>query len=88
MTRFKKRIGSQTLEKLLKETLRSSERSNQLKEKDFEHLNVDTTVQQKAISFPTDSKLFYKMLEEMVEKIQKKEIVLINSYKFAQKSIE
>lgn len=54
MTRFRKSMGSQTKEELFKETLRSAERSNQLKEKDFEHLNVDTTFLQKAFSFPTD----------------------------------
>jgi len=85
MTRFRKRMGSETIDDLFKETVRSAERSNQLKEKDFEHLNVDTTVQQKAISFPTDSKLYYKMLEELVDQAQKRGIVLRQSYKFVSK---
>ena len=85
MTRFRKRMGSETIDDLFKETVRSAERSNQLKEKDFEHLNVDTTVQEKAISFPTDSKLYYKMLEELVDQTQKRGIVLRQSYKFVSK---
>lgn len=85
MTRFRKRMGSETIEELFKETVRSAERSNQLQEKDFDHLNVDTTVQQKAISFPTDSKLYYKMLEELVDQAQKRGIVLRQSYKFVSK---
>ncbi len=87
MTRFRKRMGIETIEELFKETVTSAERSNQLKEKDFEQLNVDTTVQQKAISFPTDSKLYYKMLEELVDQTQKRGIVLRQSYKFVSESI-
>jgi IS5 family transposase len=85
MTRFRKRMGSETIEELFKETVKSAERSNQLKEKDFEQLNVDTTVQEKAISFPTDSKLYYKMLEELVDQAQKRGILLRQSYKFVSK---
>lgn len=87
MTRFRKRMGSETIDDLLKETVKSAERSNQLKEKDFEHLNVDTTVQEKAISFPTDSKLYYKMLEELVDQAQKRGIVLRQSYRFVSKKV-
>lgn len=85
MTRFRKRMGSETIEELFKETVTSAERSNQLKEKDFEQLNVDTTVQEKAISFPTDSKLYYKMLEELVEQAQKRGITLRQTYRFVSK---
>lgn len=85
MTRFRKRMGKETIEELFKQTVTSAERSNQLKEKDFEHLNVDTTVQEKAISFPTDSKLYYKMLEELVDQAQQRGIALRQSYKFVSK---
>lgn len=85
MTRFRKRMGKETIEDLFKETVRSAENSNQLKEKDFEQLNVDTTVQEKAISFPTDSKLYYKMLEELVDQAKKKGILLRQTYKFVSK---
>ena len=85
MTRFRKRMGKETIEELFKQTVTSAAKNNQLKEKDFEHLNVDTTVQEKAISFPTDSKLYYKMLEELVDQAQKRGIVLRQSYKFVSK---
>lgn len=42
------------IEELFKQTVISAERSNQLKGKNFEQLKVDTTVQEKAISFPTE----------------------------------
>lgn len=85
MTNFRKRIGKETIEELLEETVKSANRNNQLKEKDFEQLNVDTTVEEKAISFPTDSKLYYKMLEDLVEQANKRGIPLRQSYKFVSK---
>jgi len=85
MTNFRKRMGKETIEELFKEMVNSAESSEQIKEKDFEHLNVDTTVQEKAISFPRDSKLYYKMLEELVDQAQKRGIVLRQSYKFVSK---
>ena len=85
MTNFRKRIGKETIEELLKEVVRSANRSNQLKEKDFEQLNADTTVQEKAISFPTDAKLYYKMLEDLVVMAKTRGINLRQSYKFVSK---
>jgi IS5 family transposase len=78
-------MGNQTIEELFKETVKTAENSNQLKGKDFEQLNVDTTVQEKAISFPTDARLYYKMLKELVEQATKRGIALRQSYKFVSK---
>jgi IS5 family transposase len=85
MTRFRKRMGTETIEELFKETIKSAESIKQIKEKDFEQLNVDTTVEEKAISFPTDAKLYCKMLEVLVEQANKKGITLRQSYKFVSK---
>ena len=85
MTRFRGRMGKETIEELFKETVKSARLSNQLKEKDFEQLNVDTTVQEKAISFPTDAKLYYKMLGDLVKLAKEGGIKLRQSYKFVSK---
>jgi transposase, IS5 family len=85
MTRFRKRIGQETIEELFKETIRSAASIKEIKEKDFEQLNIDTTVEEKAISFPTDAKLYCKMLEVLVEQANKKGITLRQSYKFVSK---
>lgn len=85
MTRFRKRMGKETIEELFKETLRSAVKSKEIKEKDFEQLNVDTTVQEKAISFPTDAKLYYKMLGHLVEEAKLRGIPLRQSYRFVSK---
>jgi IS5 family transposase len=85
MTNFRKRMGKETIDELFIETVNSAKGSDQLKEKDFEQLNVDTTVEEKAISFPTDAKLYYKMLSELVDQSNKRGIKLRQSYKFVSK---
>lgn len=85
MTNFRKRMGREAIEELFKETVESAKVNKELKEKDFEQLNADTTVQEKAVSFPTDSKLYYKMLKELVEEADVRGIKLRQSYKFVSK---
>ena len=85
MTRFRGRMGKETIEEMFKEVVRSASMSKQLKEKDFDQLNVDTTVQEKAISFPTDAKLYYKMLKDLVKLAKEDGINLRQSYKFVSK---
>lgn len=85
MTRFRKRMSKETIEELFRETINSAASVKELKEKDFGQLNVDTTVEEKAISFPTDAKLYYKMLKVLVEQANKREITLRQSYKFVSK---
>lgn len=85
MTRFRGRMGKETIEELFKEILRSANKSEQLKEQDFEQVNVDTTVQEKAISYPTDAKLYYKMLKALVAEAKERGIALRQSYKFVAK---
>jgi IS5 family transposase len=42
-------------------------RSKALKPQDLTKITVDTTVQEKAITFPTDAKLHYKAIEKLGE---------------------
>ncbi|EMM99225.1 hypothetical protein LEP1GSC035_2980 [Leptospira noguchii str. 2007001578] len=44
-------------------------------------MNVDTTVQEKAITFPTDAKLYHKMRQVLVKETSKGNIQLRQSYK-------
>ncbi|EMO89801.1 hypothetical protein LEP1GSC024_2144 [Leptospira noguchii str. 2001034031] len=44
-------------------------------------MNVDTTVQEKAITFPTDAKLYHKMRQVLVKEASKENIQLRQSYK-------
>jgi IS5 family transposase len=81
LTRFRKRIGHQGAEKFLKELIDTAKRGSYLKENHVVRVNVDTTVQEKAIAFPTDARLYYKMRARLVRAAESRELPLRQSYK-------
>lgn len=81
MTRFRQRIGRVGAEELLKEALNTAKRSGYLKKSHLNKVNVDTTVQEKAIAFPTDARLYHKMRETLVRAAGSRGIVLRQSYR-------
>ncbi len=62
MTRWRQRLGEDKLIELIKESLSVAERTGALRIEDVKRVSVDTTVQPKNITFPTDAKLLYKAL--------------------------
>jgi IS5 family transposase len=81
LTRFRKRIGSEGVEHFLQELLRTAERVGALKESHLNKVNVDTTVQEKAIAFPTDGRLYYKMRDLLVKAAEARGIELRQNYR-------
>lgn len=65
MTRWRKRAGTEDLEKILAETLAAAQRAKAVDPKAFERVTVDSTAQTKAIAHPTDSGLFMRAIEWM-----------------------
>src|SRR5215207_9268099 len=63
MTRWRRRIGAERLEVLLAEGLATAERGGAVEEKHFRRVTIDTTVQPKAVTHPTDSKLLHRGIE-------------------------
>jgi len=57
LVRWRKRLGPERLEKLLVQTLETAKRGKLLTERHVERVNVDTTVQEKSVAFPTDARL-------------------------------
>lgn len=80
MTRWRKRVGSKGFEELLSETLRLAEESGELKESDYQRVNVDTTVQEKNITYPTDAKLLCKGVELLARHCRRSGIKLRQTY--------
>jgi len=80
LVRWRKRIGEEGVEFLLKQTLKVAKRTGQLTEKHLDKVNVDTTVQEKNITYPTDAKLYRRMLKELVKEAKEHKIPLRQSY--------
>jgi IS5 family transposase len=64
---FRSRIGEAGMERLLEETVRLGLKAGIITAKDLQCVTVDTTVQEKAVRFPTDTQLCHKAREELVE---------------------
>ena len=80
MTKWRNRVGAKRLEKLLEETVRLAVREKHLPQNDLERVTVDTTVQEKNITFPTDSKLLYKAIRKLGDAAKSRGIPLRQSY--------
>ena len=80
LTRWRKRVGPKGIEKLLGETWETAKRGKLVTECHIERVNVDTTVQEKAVAFPTDSRLYHKMRDRLVRESEMAGIELRQNY--------
>ena len=80
LTRWRKRLGESGVEELLSVTLDTALKSGELKEKDLQSVIVDTTVMEKAIAYPTDSKLLERSRCHLVAAARENGIVLRQNY--------
>jgi transposase, IS5 family len=60
LTRWRQRMGEEKLVALIQESLSAATRAGAAKPSDFSKVIVDTTVQPKAVAFPTDAKLMHR----------------------------
>ena len=77
---FRSRIGPSGVQRLLQETIRMGLKSGVVAPRDLAKVNVDTTVQEKAVRFPTDTQLCHKARLELVKSAQRRGIGLRQSY--------
>lgn len=80
LVKWRKRIGPKGMEKLLQLTLETAKAKEYVTEKHLERVNVDTTVQEKAIAFPTDTRLYHKACRLLVRLAKREGINLRQSY--------
>jgi len=80
MTRWRKRIGETGAEELLKQTIEAGLKLKARKPTLLKRVNVDTTVQEKDIRFPTDARLYDRARECLVEIAKKERIQLRQNY--------
>ena len=80
MTRWRQRLGEETLAALIQESLSVAHRTGALRTKDLERVVVDTTVQPKAVTFPTDVKLTHKAIVMLGKMARRHGVPLRQSY--------
>ena len=66
LTRWRKRMGEERLQALIQESLSVATRTKAIKPSDLSRVIVDTTVQPKNVTFPTDAKLLNRAREKLV----------------------
>ena len=75
MVHFRKRIGEKGIELIFRESIRvNGDDSND------SHVIVDTTVQEKNITFPTDTKLHKKVIDKCLKIAKKENLTLRQTY--------
>ena len=67
LTRWRQRIGEEGVEWLLTETIEAARRGKVVKPKSFDKVIIDTTVMEKAVAYPTDSRLLERGRQHLVK---------------------
>jgi len=80
MTNWRNRMGEERLQALLQESLSVATRTGAMKPSDLARIVVDTTVQPKNVTFPTDAKLANRACEKVVKLARQFGVVLRQSY--------
>jgi transposase, IS5 family len=80
MTRWRQRIGAERLETLLADTLAIAQGSGAVKPSAMERIIVDTTVQTKAIAYPTDGHLMLRAVERLAALARREGVALRQSF--------
>lgn len=80
MSRWRGRAGRSGLEELLQQTIRAGLKLKAITASQLKRVNIDTTVEQKHIRFPTDSRLDDRARERLVKAARKEGIPLRQTY--------
>ena len=87
MTNWRKRFGQDGAEALLKQTIEVGLKVKAIKETELKRVNVDTTVQEKFIRYPTDIRLYDRVREHLVKMAEKVGIKLRQNYNKVSKQL-
>src|SRR5919109_1257575 len=80
LTRWRQRMGEDKLKALLQESLAVATRTDAMKPSDLARVVIDTTVQPKNVTFPTDAKLLNRARDKLVKLAKKLGVDLRQSY--------
>jgi len=80
LTRWRQRIGEEGAELLLAQTVAVAKQQGVLKRQSLERVSVDTTVQEKAVTYPTDAKLYARGIANLTKLAKRYNIPMRQSY--------
>lgn len=80
LTRWRQRLGEAGVEELLAQTIEAAKRATVIKPASIKRVIVDTTVMEKAIAHPTDSRLLERAREQLVKAAQECGLTLRQNY--------
>jgi IS5 family transposase len=80
MTRWRKRLGDAGAEQMLRATIEAGIAMRVIRPAELKRVNVDTTVETKAIRFPTDARLYQRMRERLVKAARAEGLAIKQSY--------
>jgi len=85
MSRWRQRIGDAGAEQFLKQTVEAGLKLKAVKASQLKRINVDTTVQEKDIRFPTNIRLYDRARQRLVDAAKQRGIELRQNYNLVSK---
>jgi IS5 family transposase len=80
LVKWRQRLGPERLPELLKETIALAVREKAIAPSELQQVNIDTTVQEKNITHPTDSKLLCKAIQKLAGAAKHRGLQLRQTY--------
>lgn len=80
LTKWRQRVGAEKLVAMLEETVTIAVNDKHVTKKELAQVTVDTTVQEKNVTSPTDSKLYLKALQKLAAAARNRGVKLRQSY--------
>ena len=87
MTRWRARLGEAGAEQMLRETIAAGIKMGSIGPAQLRRINVDTTVQTKAVRYPTDARLYHRCRERLVRAARREGLLIKQSYRHVGKRL-
>ena len=87
MTRWRQRLGEAGAEQMLRETIAAGMKMGLIRAAQLKRINVDTTVETKAVRYPTDARLYHRCRERLVKAARREGLVVKQSYRHVGKRL-
>lgn len=80
LTKWRNRVGAQRLSVMLQETIDLAVKAGEVNKQELAQVTIDTTVQEKNITYPTDSKLYHRAITKLARAAGLRGVKLRQSY--------